>query len=81
MERREGDYHLPELEFGEASDEGAELVGAVGGEGGSVNEVLDLGVDLRGEEGDEEVEDVDAESVRDQIESLYQVDAESVHEG
>ncbi|KAJ8630308.1 hypothetical protein MRB53_023631 [Persea americana] len=54
-----------ELEFGEASDEVAELVGAASGQGRSINKVPDLGVNLRREECNEEVEDVDAESVGD----------------
>ena len=43
----------------------AELVGAASGQGRSINKVPDLGVNLRREECNEEVEDVDAESVGD----------------
>ena len=63
---------IPELELGEAADEGLELVVAAGGErGAGLVERLQLRVDHGGEEADEEVEEVDAEAVGDDVEALF----------
>ena len=52
---------IPELELREATDEGAELIGALGGEDGTIGgwEIVDLRINLRREKADEEVENVD----------------------
>lgn len=68
---------LPELEFGKAADEGAELVGSTGWESGAV---LDLRVNLGREEANQEVKQVDTEAVGDDIEALNQVHAYGVDE-
>ena len=47
----------------------------------AVGNFLDLGIDLRGEEEDEELEDVDAESVSDDVETVDQVYSEGVDQG
>ena len=53
----------PELEFGEAANEGTKLVVYGGGECGALT-VENLGVHLRGEEPDQKVEDVYSQTVR-----------------
>lgn len=70
---------LPELELGEAADEGLELVGAAGGEPGPGLERLELRVDHGGEEADEEVEQVDSQAVGDHVEAPHVVDPQRVH--
>ena len=70
---------IPELELGEAADEGLELVGAAGGEPGPGLERLELRVDHGGEEADEEVEQVDAQPVGDDVEAPHVVDPQRVH--
>ena len=58
---------IPELELGEAADEGLELVVATGWErGAGLVERLELRVDHGGEEADEEVEEVDGEQGDDE---------------
>ena len=42
---------------------------------------MDLGIDLRREKEDEELEDVDAEAVRHDVVPLHEVHAEGEHEG
>lgn len=62
---------VPELELGQAADEWPELVVLLGGEAGggacvAVFQALILGeggVEFRGQEGEEEVQEVDAEGV------------------
>lgn len=61
---------MPELEFRQATDEGSEFLVLLGGEAGgpriTVLETFILGergVELGGEEGKEEVQEVDAESI------------------
>ena len=67
---------IPELELGEAADEGLEIVVATGGErGAGLGERLELRVDHGGEEADDEVEEVDAEAVGDDVEALHVVDS------
>lgn len=62
---------VPKLELRKSTNKRAVLIGATGGEGGPlVSEFLDLRVDLRREKGDKEVEDVDAEAIGDDVESL-----------
>jgi len=70
-----GEGIVPELELREAANEGAKLIGSSGGEGRAV---VNLGIDLRGKEADEEVEDVNAEGVGDDVEALDQVHAENI---
>lgn len=72
---------VPELELREAAHERPEFVRSPSRKRGSVNEFLDLRVDLRREKADEEVEDVDAEAVGDDVETLDEVDADDVDEG
>eukprot|EP00850_Spirogloea_muscicola_P009666 SM000054S18152 [mRNA] locus=s54:647260:652178:- [translate_table: standard] len=57
---------VPELELRQPADEGLELVAALGGQRGA----LDLGVDLRRQKANEQVEDVDAEAVSHDVEAL-----------
>lgn len=71
---------VPELEFGKTTDEGTKLIGSSGRERGPIGEVLDLGVHLRREKADEEVEDVDPEAIGDDVEPLDEVDADDVDE-
>lgn len=42
---------------------------------------MDLGIDLRREKANEEVEEVDAEAVGDDVEALEEVNADGVDEG
>ncbi|KAL6982948.1 hypothetical protein U1Q18_016342 [Sarracenia purpurea var. burkii] len=79
MEKERGNE--PELELGKAANERAELVGSAGGERGAVGEGVDLGINLRGEEEDEELEDVDTEAIGDDVEALEEVHADGVDEG
>jgi hypothetical protein len=67
---------IPELELGEATDEGLELVGAAGWEPGPG---LELRFDHGGEEADEEVDQVDAQPVGDDVEAPHVVDPQRVH--
>lgn len=74
--------NLPELEFGEAANEGSKLIGSAGGKGGAVGgEVVDLRVDLRREKADEKVENVDPQAIRHDVEALDQVHADDVDQG
>ncbi|KAM1011869.1 hypothetical protein ACFX2C_047160 [Malus domestica] len=68
---------LPELEIGKAADEGGELIGSAGWEGGvvGVGEVVDLWVDLRREKPDKEVANVDPQGIQHHVEALDQVHA------
>lgn len=73
---------VPELEFREAANEGSKLIGSAGGKGGAVGgEVVDLRVDLRREKSDEEVENVDPQAIRHDVEALDQVHADDVDQG
>lgn len=75
---------IPELELGEAANERAELIRRAGGEDGAtigIKRVMDLGIDLGREEGDEDVEDVDAERVGDNIIPLGEPNANGVDDG
>lgn len=73
--------NLPELELREAANERAELIGSTGREARTVRKVLDLRVDLRREKPDEQVEKVDPQAVRHDVEALDQVNAEDVDQG
>lgn len=73
---------VPELELGKAADEGLELLVLLGREGaGAAALHLVVGgvvrrVELGGEEGEEKVEEVDAESVGDDVPALGDDDTE-----
>lgn len=54
------DLILPELKLREAADKGAKLFGAARGEGWAVGHPLDLGVHLRRQERDQQLQDVDS---------------------
>lgn len=69
---------MPELEFGKAANKRSKLVGSTGGEGGAI---LDLGINLRREKEDEELEDVDTEAVGDDVVAMDEVHAQGVEEG
>ena len=63
---------MPELEFRQTADEGPELLVLLGREAGgpgvTVLQTLVLGergVELGGQEGEEEVQEIDAECIRD----------------
>lgn len=73
----------PELELGEAADEGAELIRWFDGKprARAIKKRLGLGVDLGGKEADEEVEDEDGEGVGDDVEALEDKYANEVYEG
>ncbi|KAJ1421157.1 hypothetical protein SESBI_13877 [Sesbania bispinosa] len=68
---------LPELELREAANEGAELIRTGGGEGGAIG-IVDLRIHLRGEEANKKVEDVNAETIGNDVEALHEVDADNV---
>ena len=72
---------VPELELREAVHKRPEFVRSPSRERWSVNKCLDLRVILWREKSDEEVEDVDAEAVGDDVETLDEVDADDVDEG
>lgn len=76
--KRQTEENAPEFELREAANEGAELVRAPRREGGAIGEVVDLGIDLRREKANEEVEEVDAEAVGDDVETLEEVNADGV---
>lgn len=77
---------VPKLELGEPAYKRAELVRRLGGQdrgiiAPAVDELLDLGIDLGRQEGDKQVEDVDAEPVGDDVEALHEEpDPEDIHE-
>ena len=71
---------LPELELGEATNKGLELIRALGGQQRAIGGI-GLGIDQRGEKTDEEVEDVDPEGVRDNVKAVDGVDADREEEG
>lgn len=77
---------VPEFELGEAADEGLELLVLLGRESadGAVLHLIVEGVvgriELGLKEGEEEVEQVDAQSVRDDIPSLSKKDAQEEEE-
>ena len=52
--------HAPELELRKATNEGTEFIGATCREGWTIGDVVDLGIDLRREKSNEEVENVDS---------------------
>lgn len=70
----------PELKLRQAADEGAELLGAARGEGGTIVERMDLGVHLRRQKRYQQLKDVDSQSVGDNVEPLHKVDAQRVYE-
>ena len=65
----------PEFELGESANERAKLIGSAGGERGAI---LHLGVHLRRKESHQEIQQVDAEAVGDDVESLHKVHAYGV---
>lgn len=72
---------VPELELGQSTDKGSELLVALGREGAHAVlhvrfEVIVGGVELGLEEGEEEVEQVDAERVGNDVPSLRDKDAD-----
>lgn len=73
---------VPELELGEATDEGAELVVLLGGKAGGGVTVLKAfvlgegGVEFGLKEEQEEVQEVDAEGVCDNVPSLSEDDSQ-----
>lgn len=72
----------PELKLRKTANEGAKLIGATGGEGRTIGgELLDLGINLRREEGNEQLEDIDSQSIGDDVETLDKVDTKSVDAG
>lgn len=77
---------VPELELGKTADEGLELfvsLGRQGADGSILHVILEVivgGVELGLEEGEEEVQQVDAESIRDDIPSLGEENAEEEEE-
>jgi hypothetical protein len=73
--------NVPEFELREATNEGTKLIGATCRESGALGEFVDLGVHLGREEADEEVEDIDSEAVRDDVEALDEVHADHVDGG
>lgn len=79
--RRKEKGNRPELELREAANKGAELIGAASGEGGTISEFLDLGVHLRREKGDEEVKNVNSQTIRHDVEALNEVNSDSVSKG
>ena len=62
--------NLPELEFREAANERTEFIGSSNRESRTVSGVGDGGINLRGEETDEEIEDVNAKTVRNDVEAF-----------
>jgi hypothetical protein len=77
---------VPELELREAADEGAELVVLLGGEAGGGVTILEAfvlgerGVEFGLKEEQEEVQEVDAESVCDNVPSLSEDDSQEKDE-
>lgn len=69
---------MPELKLGEATDKGAELVGAPGWEVRSIPDILDLRVDIRGQECYKQLQDIDAEAVRYDIVTLNHIHAQGI---
>lgn len=60
---------IPEFELGETADKGLELIRASSRERSS-SCVVELRIDKRGQEADEEIEEVDAEGVGDDVETV-----------
>nr|DAD21457.1 TPA_asm: hypothetical protein HUJ06_022920 [Nelumbo nucifera] len=71
----------PEFELGESTSEQTKLIRTLGGKGGPLYELLNLQVNLWGEEGDEEVEDVDTQPIRDDVKTLNEVDTNGIDGG
>ena len=65
----------PKLELGKPSDERLELVRLASGQQGSA---LCVGVLERREEADEQIEQEDAQPVRDDVEALHVVHAQTI---
>lgn len=61
---------IPEFELGETADKGLELIRASSRERSSSSCVVELRIDKRGQEADEEIEEVDAEGVGDDVETV-----------
>lgn len=61
---------VPELELREAANERTELIGSSNRKSRTVSGVGDGGINLRGEETDEKIEDVNAKTVRNDVEAF-----------
>ena len=73
-------HGVPELELRESADKRLELIRAASRERSSTIRGVELGVNERGQEADEEVEEVDAETVGDDVESVNGENPQAVDE-
>ena len=73
-------HGVPELELRESADKRLELIRAASRERSSTIRGVELGVNERGQEADVEVEEVDAETVGDDVESVNGENPQAVDE-
>lgn len=73
-------YGVPKLELRKTANEWTKLIGTTRRESRSIREFLDLRVNLRREEGDKEVKDINAEGIRHDVESLDPADSNNIYQ-